>query len=117
MRDSALEDTDMRDPAPESIDHAGLPSGLFVYRPLNPLAREVRLLSLAKSPSPDDFSITLRHHSLDEAQPFMAVSYCWGDPTPRCDVVCNGQAFKITESLDCALKRIFMWRQDSRPLG
>jgi hypothetical protein len=26
--------------------------------------------------------------------------------------VCNGQAFKITASLDYALKRIFMWRQD-----
>ncbi|EHK48522.1 hypothetical protein TRIATDRAFT_185576, partial [Trichoderma atroviride IMI 206040] len=82
------------------------------YRPLNPLAREIRLLSLAKPLSPDGFCITLRHCRLDEAPPFMAISYYWGDPTPRCDVVCNGQAFKITGSLDCALKRIFMWRQD-----
>ncbi|KAK1236961.1 hypothetical protein MKX08_007909 [Trichoderma sp. CBMAI-0020] len=98
-------------PESESIGLVGLSSGPFVYSPLNPMTREIRLLSLAR-PSPDGFCITLRHYRLDEAPPFMAVSYCWGDPTPRCDVVCNGQAFQITESLDCALKRIFMWRQD-----
>ncbi|WYZ36118.1 hypothetical protein EsH8_XI_000001 [Colletotrichum jinshuiense] len=57
-------------------------------------------------------SLTMQSYPLDEAPPFKAVSYCWGDAAATSEVICNGESLTITLSLDYALKRILSWKRD-----
>ncbi|KAH8895496.1 hypothetical protein GQ53DRAFT_641392, partial [Thozetella sp. PMI_491] len=89
-----------------------VPKGPFSYEPLNPTNREVRLLRLAKPPGKDGLHLSLTSCPLDQAPPFMAVSYCWGDAKQMIEIDCNRETLAITASLDYALKRVFNWKPD-----
>lgn len=72
-----------------------------------PLAgrRQIRLLKLHPAASPDDpeVSIDLVPMLLDAAPPFEALSYAWGDPIPKCEILCSGHRAEIGPSLYSAL--------------
>ncbi|KAK4246813.1 heterokaryon incompatibility protein-domain-containing protein [Corynascus novoguineensis] len=40
--------------------------------------------------------LKLTHHPLNQAPPFMAVSYCLGDATQKTEITCNGRTLTIT---------------------
>ncbi|RYP22770.1 hypothetical protein DL765_001479 [Monosporascus sp. GIB2] len=87
-----------------------VPMGPFAYEPLNSTDPEIRLLRLAKPPGADGLHLSLTRCSLNQAPPYMAVSYCWGDAKQKTEITCNKQTLTITASLDYALKRVFNWK-------
>ena len=66
-----------------------------------------RLLTLLSSTEPAaPLHCTLATHPLDEHPEYGALSYCWG-ATPRDRrISCNGHPFNVTESLECALRKL-----------
>lgn len=42
----------------------------------------------------------------DEAPSYHALSYVWGDPTPKCSITVNGERFDLAENLHFALKQL-----------
>lgn len=77
----------------------------YVYTRLSE-PRHIRLLKLHPPSSPDDpeLSVDLVSTLLDEAPSFVALSYAWGDPLPRCEIRCSGRAVEIGSSLCSALR-------------
>ncbi|TKA71754.1 hypothetical protein B0A55_08580 [Friedmanniomyces simplex] len=64
----------------------------------------IRLFRLDADSTPGDMHLTIQHHPdyADGDVNYVALSYCWGDPTPVADVRLNGQALGIAQNLlDC----------------
>jgi hypothetical protein len=92
----------------------------FVYRSLTPHKRRIRLVHVLpeerrqslESPfiqhheSSIPVSCTVSHVSLDDAPPYTALSYHWGDTTRPREILVNGAIFKVTENLDVALRHL-----------
>jgi hypothetical protein len=74
------------------------------YSPLDPTRREIRLLEII-STSPE-VVCRLKVVSLDEKPVFSALSYMWGDPSIKSDIVLNGTALPVTLNLAQALKDV-----------
>lgn len=53
----------------------------FVYEPLKPENREVRLLRIDTDSTSEQLKCHLVHFSLEDKIPFIALSYAWKDPT------------------------------------
>lgn len=79
----------------------------YVYTRLSE-PRQIRLLKLHPPSSPDDpeLSVDLVSTLLDEAPPFVALSYAWENPLPRCEIGCSGRAIEIGPSLYSALRHL-----------
>lgn len=73
----------------------------FSYKPL--AASEIRLLHLQPGKYCDTIACVLSHHSLDEPK-YDALSYVWGDPSVRFDILINGYPFTVGRNLYYALK-------------
>jgi hypothetical protein len=85
----------------------------FVYDPLGP--RTISLFRLVETPPQapkGSLALSINSFTLDEAPPFTAVSYTWGDPAPLAEILLNGKRTTITISLDRALKRIITWKSN-----
>jgi hypothetical protein len=98
----------------------------FKYRPLDPTKREIRLLHLPKKSSkqwlmtssafvalvrhgedPEEmYRCKLEHVSLDDAPPYQALSYNWGDAEPTCLIMVNDQPSWITSNLAEAIHHL-----------
>jgi hypothetical protein len=80
-------------------------SGLYTALPSE---RSIRLLQLHPSSQNDEPLSCFLHVYEDyrDLPPYLALSYCWGDPTLRCDMVCNDQTHAITETLHAALRQL-----------
>jgi len=89
----------------------------FHYDPLPQNTLHIRLLSLV-SLDGEHPSFVLDAVRLDEAPPYVALSYCWGDPTPRETILVNGVPLKITSNLMQALRSVYraVARSDAPPL-
>ncbi|KAF1977940.1 hypothetical protein BU23DRAFT_564787 [Bimuria novae-zelandiae CBS 107.79] len=76
-----------------------------LYTPLNPNAKEIRLLEIALGDFDDDMIMRLRIERLDENETdFKTLSYAWGrEKCPR-KAFMNGHAVSIGRNLDCALR-------------
>jgi hypothetical protein len=68
--------------------------------------REIRLLALEPAAFDGNLSCHLMIASLDDPPPFEALSYVWGDPEPRMQVLCDGDIFEIGPKLDVALRHL-----------
>ncbi|PMD31753.1 HET-domain-containing protein [Hyaloscypha variabilis F] len=78
----------------------------FSYTPLRPEKSEIRLLRA--QPGELDAEIQpfdLHNISLNDYPSYIALSYTWGDPTPREIIYVNGKALLVTENLSRILKR------------
>ena len=81
------------------------PTDRFVYVPLDGVADEIRLLVLQGSENWDGpMQLALAHSPIQSDVGPEAVSYTWGPPQPRVDVIMNGQLFEIAQSLDRLLR-------------
>jgi Heterokaryon incompatibility protein (HET) len=44
--------------------------------------------------------------SLEDRPPYTALSYAWGDPSPTKSIIINGAVFRVTESVETALRHL-----------
>jgi hypothetical protein len=68
--------------------------------------RNIRLLNVIPTTDASAISCTMRTISLDNPEPYAALSYAWGDATRRKSIPVNGYPIAITESLHSALKNM-----------
>lgn len=81
----------------------------FRYRPLSESNAEIRILLIPPkilNGIPMRINYILSHASLDAKEPFLALSYVWGDPNPPSLVNVNGQSLQITGNLAAALENL-----------
>ncbi|KAK1979035.1 heterokaryon incompatibility protein-domain-containing protein [Colletotrichum cereale] len=80
------------------------PEGL--YSGLDRNARSIRLLRFQPPEENETIRCTLTAHSLDDAPPFIALSYVWGGPEPSHDIEINEAKFRVRENLWHALGQL-----------
>ena len=83
-------------------------SSATLYSPLDEEASQIRLLEIAPQHNDNQqtFSCRTRTVSLNDNVKFFALSYVWGDPNGRIDVVVNGIVIPVTRNLEAALRHI-----------
>ncbi|KAK1689361.1 heterokaryon incompatibility protein-domain-containing protein [Colletotrichum godetiae] len=77
-----------------------------IYSPLNRETKSTRLLQFQHQQEDESLQCTLATHSLNDAPPFIALSYVWGAPEPTYDITINEVIFKVRENLWHALQRL-----------
>ncbi|PVH83556.1 HET-domain-containing protein [Cadophora sp. DSE1049] len=81
---------------------------LFTYTPLpkeNATRREIRLLTVHEGEG-TEIRCSLDIVSLDEAPPYEALSYVWGDPNRTREITLDGKSFQVTTNLARALRHL-----------
>lgn len=73
----------------------------FVYKPFTNAKMQFRLLYLR--PGPGSIQCCLRAVSIETPEPYEALSYCWGPPTPERTIFVNGGTFLVRANLYTAL--------------
>ncbi|KAH7310337.1 heterokaryon incompatibility protein-domain-containing protein [Rhexocercosporidium sp. MPI-PUGE-AT-0058] len=76
----------------------------YQYKSL-PSENCIRLLELYPGQADDTLDCTLRQAELENAPKYEAISYAWGDPTNKVDVLCDGKIITATQNLKDALVR------------
>lgn len=76
----------------------------YSYRPL-PGPKSIRLIELKPSHK-DDLNCSLIEIPLEEAPPYEAVSYSWGDQSKNQYIKCEGHTMAVTANCKSALKRL-----------
>lgn len=76
----------------------------YQYSPL-PSEKFIRLLELYPGDADDNINCTLRQTELENAPKYEAISYAWGDPANKIDVICDGKIIMVTQNLKAALLR------------
>lgn len=66
----------------------------------------IRLIEFEPGAPHKRISIRISIHELEHAPEFEAISYVWGDPKDRANIVCNGKMLSITKSLANAFQRV-----------
>ena len=77
-----------------------------IYKALNTLTNEIRLLSFMPTIEPNGIGLQLDVVNINKAPPYRALSYVWGDPTITEPICLNGVNFKVTKNLYTALQAI-----------
>lgn len=77
----------------------------YQYNPLPP-EKFIRLLELYPGHANDNVDCTLRQIELENAPEYEAISYTWGDPANRIDMLCDGKIITVTQNLKDALVRL-----------
>ncbi|KAM0434001.1 hypothetical protein ACHAPT_003945 [Fusarium lateritium] len=77
------------------------------YTPLGDPLSNIRLLEIHVRDSKRRPAVSCRMRTvpLDNAPPFAALSYVWGDPDERENIVVNSQLVSVTKNLEAALRR------------
>ena len=78
---------------------------LYRYN-LLPSGKWIRLLELCSTSATDKVEFRLCQHKLEETPKYEAISYAWGDPEDRINVLCNGKVISVTKNLMDALRRL-----------
>ncbi|KEZ43630.1 hypothetical protein SAPIO_CDS4227 [Scedosporium apiospermum] len=79
-----------------------------IYEPLDEENLDVRFLRLSPATRLDDYINCLVYKAsvLDDTYPvYRALSYCWGSPTPACQITLNG-VLVVGPNLDSALRHL-----------
>ncbi|KAK2006841.1 HET-domain-containing protein [Colletotrichum eremochloae] len=77
-----------------------------LYSALDRDARSIRLLRFQPPKEDETLRCTLTTHSLDDAPPFIALSYVWGAPEPCHEIEINEAKFRVRENLWHALGQL-----------
>ncbi|KAF3764726.1 HET-domain-containing protein, partial [Cryphonectria parasitica EP155] len=86
---------------------ASIPTTEFQHEPL-PNRTWIRLIRIHPDLEYGNLVCTLEHFGPKSRPPYVALSYCWGDPTPRHTVHINGLVRKVHENLWRFLHRAWM---------
>jgi hypothetical protein len=90
--------------AAQVLTHAS--SNTYIYKPLDPLKNEIRLLTLFPGNEEANVKCELSHHRLQKNLTYEALSYTWGENTKPCTIDLHGVPFQVTVNLDVALRNI-----------
>ncbi|KAF1953684.1 hypothetical protein CC80DRAFT_419173, partial [Byssothecium circinans] len=64
----------------------------------------IRLVEILPTDNIDaQLECRLERTNVEEAKPYEALSYTWGTPDFSEEILLNGQSFKVTPNLKCAL--------------
>ncbi|KAH7369611.1 heterokaryon incompatibility protein-domain-containing protein [Rhexocercosporidium sp. MPI-PUGE-AT-0058] len=88
--------------------HLKIPDEIYLYSPLNPAKKQIRLLRL--SPMNDEGvvqSLDLQIFDLIAAPRFLALSYVWGQPDKMMSLPCSDGKIMITQNLFRAIEVSF----------
>lgn len=91
-----------------------------LYRPLNPVKKEIRLLTSFEIDNENKVTCRLITVPLDDCPAYSALSYVWGKATSPVPIKVDGQDFQATPSLALSLRcipRHWRSRYPSRDLG
>ncbi|KAF2165349.1 hypothetical protein M409DRAFT_24198 [Zasmidium cellare ATCC 36951] len=81
-----------------------------LYHPVDSTKLEIRLLHIDTHPTDRAGRIECRleHVSLLDQPPnfYEAISWCWGDPTPRKDIVLDGARFKVSMNAEEVIRHL-----------
>jgi hypothetical protein len=78
-----------------------------IYSPLDTNKRGIRVLTIDRqTPEGSLVACSLNTVSLDNQPNFTALSYCWGAPEPKGDILVNGVAWRVTPNLAAALQHL-----------
>src|SRR5450759_2688628 len=80
----------------------------LIYTPLATDVPQIRLLVLETfvSDESEPIQCSLKTANLDDGPEFKALSYVWGDPNDRQEIIVNGYVFMVTTNLFSALHPI-----------
>lgn len=81
----------------------------FDYKPLDETKSEIRVLSILPDLDNQQVRCTLNHFpctSTAAYPPFVALSYCWGDPDDTLPILVNDSVAFITKNLEFALREL-----------
>jgi len=82
-------------------------SDVYPYQELDFDTHEIRILHLEPaSADHSELRCSLEHVSLIDPGPFIALSYCWGDPRITKSINLGGHRVEITSNLDSALRAV-----------
>ena len=94
----------MDPPAHEAIRTTA--ADTLIYRPLDSISRQIRLLKLYPGTEVEDVECHLEHVSLEDNPEFTALSYVWGDATDIRTILLHNVPFPVTKNLHAALRSI-----------
>ncbi|KAK8067218.1 hypothetical protein PG997_013965 [Apiospora hydei] len=89
--------------------------GLSKYEILE--ADEFRLLLLKPGNGDEPLDCMIAVCSRNSGVAYEALSYAWGDPESRTDLLCNDLPLSVTENLEAALKHLPVSHRDPSPVG
>ncbi|RDW64068.1 hypothetical protein BP5796_10570 [Coleophoma crateriformis] len=98
----------LKPPSHDGMQAAGTGSRpKYQYRLLTPGKNEIRLMKvLPAANSTDTIHCELLHTTLDEAPPYQALSYTWGDAAGARPICVDGMNLPVTQNLRHALHRL-----------
>lgn len=96
----------------EGHSHTKSPAG-YIYEPLDRSGRQMRLLRILNEAPEGVVRISLEKHELEDAPPYVALSYIWGDLTDMLEFNAEGSALRVSKTLYTILLDIRKTR-DSR---
>lgn len=76
-----------------------------LYEPL-PSQSSIRLITLHPGDFNDPIRCTLEVFELASIPPYEAISYVWGDPTPRNRIRCNGRPYLIGNNVNDVIRNV-----------
>ena len=85
--------------------------GYYSYKPISE-ERHIRVLRLQQGSWTDPLCCSLIQAHIDETLTYEALSYVWGDPTPKHTVLCEGRDLPVTHNLYTALMYL---RHEDKP--
>ena len=78
---------------------AAEPRAFSQYIALKKDEQEIRVVTLHTGAVEDPINCTIEHTLLSQAQPFTALSYCWGPAADLAEITLNGEIIIIRENL------------------
>ncbi|XXH05964.1 hypothetical protein Hte_012407 [Hypoxylon texense] len=78
----------------------------YCYVPFGdePDCAKFRILTLLPGSGDQPLECILEHGDLGDSPPYETISYVWGDPREKVNIVCNGRSLAITAALADALR-------------
>ncbi|KAI4864873.1 HET-domain-containing protein [Hypoxylon rubiginosum] len=78
----------------------------YCYVPFGdePNCSKFRILTLLPGSGDQPLECILEHGDLADSPPYETISYVWGDPREKVDIICNGRTLAITAALAEALR-------------
>ena len=82
------------------------PSDEYHYSHIDSAHGEIRVLHVENGSKTDDIVCHFQHVHLSQKPYYIALSYCWGSHQKRAVIWLEGKSFKITMSVDAALRAL-----------
>ncbi|RDW65565.1 hypothetical protein BP5796_10257 [Coleophoma crateriformis] len=90
----------------DRTSHCDLMHQQYVYPALPADGNTIRVINILPGSANEKIACTVQHIQLNQEPQYEAISYCWGDPSPYGEILCDGKLLTIAKSLYMALLQI-----------